>query len=159
MDDSFCGPNLIKILKDFTSKLKYSSFLRLYKASIDGYKAENFHGKCDEKKKIIILIKANDFVFGGYTSNCFDSGYSGSEKKSKEAFLFSLSNPENRPLVLNCVNLNKSISDDQLMGPCFGESDILISNKCNKNEYSYCLIEKTYQGINISFFFIFNKFS
>ena len=46
----------------------------LYRASEHGFKASDFHSKCDNKGKTISLIQdTNDNVFGGYTSQSWTS--------------------------------------------------------------------------------------
>ncbi len=41
----------------------------IYKASRDGFKALDFHSKCDEKGPTICLIKSNlGKTFGGYSA-------------------------------------------------------------------------------------------
>ena len=61
----------------------------LYKASVDGDKAEIFHKKCDTAKSSLVLVKSeNGKRFGGYTT-CDWAGNS-IEKKDDNAFVFSL---------------------------------------------------------------------
>ena len=38
-----------------------------YKAYRDGWSAQDFHRRCDNKGPAVVLVKANDCVFGGYT--------------------------------------------------------------------------------------------
>ena len=38
-----------------------------YRASRDGWSARNFHRNCDSKGPTVVLIKVNEFIFGGYT--------------------------------------------------------------------------------------------
>ena len=38
-----------------------------YRASRDGWSARNFHRNCDNKGPTVVLIKVNEFIFGGYT--------------------------------------------------------------------------------------------
>jgi hypothetical protein len=38
-----------------------------YRASKDGWSAEDFHKHCDNKGPTVILVKANNYIFGGYT--------------------------------------------------------------------------------------------
>ena len=61
----------------------------LYKATIDGDRAEVFHKKCDGAKSSLVLVKsANDKRFGGYTTR--DWKGNSIEKKDNNAFVFSL---------------------------------------------------------------------
>ena len=39
----------------------------IYKATRDGFEAENFHEKCDNQGKTIVIVKSdNNQIFGGY---------------------------------------------------------------------------------------------
>ena len=45
-----------------------------YRASRDGWSAKDFHKHCDNKGPTVILVKANDCIFGGYTDQHWQSG-------------------------------------------------------------------------------------
>ena len=45
-----------------------------YRASRDGWRAQNFHSHCDNTGPTVVLVKANDCIFGGYTDQHWDSG-------------------------------------------------------------------------------------
>jgi len=45
----------------------------LYKASVHGFDVKFFHEKCDNIGPTLILIKANNNIFGGYTDIKWDS--------------------------------------------------------------------------------------
>jgi hypothetical protein len=64
LEDSICPKENFENLKQFLSTIEYSHLIRLYKATIDGFGASDFHKKCNGKQKVLILIKANNFVFG-----------------------------------------------------------------------------------------------
>jgi hypothetical protein len=38
-----------------------------YRASTHGWYAKDFHSKCDNKGPTIVLVKVNEFIFGGFT--------------------------------------------------------------------------------------------
>ena len=38
-----------------------------YRASRDGWYAEDFHRKCDNKGPTVVLVKVDDYIFGGFT--------------------------------------------------------------------------------------------
>ena len=160
MFSSFCPFKEMEILKNYLIESKlitenhggYLPLLLLYRASVDGFSSFDFHRKCDGKKKILVLIKARDYIFGGYSSECFTSR---SKKKgtggtvfSEETFIFSLSNPENRPTKFISINPKESIFDGSYYGPCFGEggADILIKSDSNQNDESFSNLGKTYEG-------------
>ena len=43
-----------------------------YRASRDGWGAQEFHRHCDNKGPTVVLIKANDYIFGGYADEPWD---------------------------------------------------------------------------------------
>ena len=45
-----------------------------YRASRDGWNAQDFHRQCDNKGPTVVLVKANDCIFGGYTDQNWNSG-------------------------------------------------------------------------------------
>jgi len=64
----------------------------LYKGSEDGFKAENFHQKCDGKGATLTLVSTADgYVFGGFTTRSFQSPEKWERISDGEAFCFSLS--------------------------------------------------------------------
>ena len=83
----------IKELEMITKKINKNEDKRiiinlLYKASVDGDKAAEFHEKCDQAQNTIVLVETkNGKRFGGFTTcswsgNCVD-------KNDPEAFIFS----------------------------------------------------------------------
>ena len=44
-----------------------------YRASVDGWKAEDFHRKCDGVGPTVTLVKCGRYVFGGYTDQSWGS--------------------------------------------------------------------------------------
>ncbi len=56
----------------------------IYRASRDGFEANKFHTKCDNKSKTLTIIKStNGYVFGGLY---------GDVKNDPNSFIFSLIN-------------------------------------------------------------------
>ena len=43
-----------------------------YRASRDGWSAQDFHRHCDNKGPTVVLVKVNDCIFGGYTDQHWD---------------------------------------------------------------------------------------
>ena len=159
MGNSFCPFKETKILKSFISHLSYSSLSMVFKASVDGFKSTDFHRKCDRKEKLLVLIKANKFIFGyfftfflffdflffnflgGYNSSIWESN--DKYTKSKENFIFSLSNPENKPTIFKYDHPHIAIYDGNDITLCFAGSfgiDLLISDLPNKNN-NYAILK------------------
>jgi hypothetical protein len=64
----------------------------IYKASRDGFDANAFHSRCDNKgPTMTIILSNNNYLFGGYTAIAWTSD--DSFKNDTTAFLFTLTNP------------------------------------------------------------------
>ena len=122
------------------------SFRLLYRASIDGFDAKDFHSKCDKIEKTLTIIKVEDspHIFGGYTEVTWEgTGF----KQDKMAFIFSLLNNFKEPfkMIIN-ENIDKAIYCNPNNGPTFGGGhDFNISSNSNRNEESYSNLGHTYQ--------------
>ncbi|XP_028407149.1 E3 ubiquitin-protein ligase TRIM33-like [Dendronephthya gigantea] len=66
-----------------------------YRASIDGWSSQDFHRHCDNKGPTVVLVKADDYIFGGYTDQNWDT--SCAYKYSSSSFIFSLRNKDKLP--------------------------------------------------------------
>ena len=72
----------------------------IYRASQDDFGSHDFHTKCDEHKQTLTILrdKKSGFIFGGYTHETWSSsGY----KWDPGAFIFILTNRENKPCKMN----------------------------------------------------------
>ena len=68
------------------------SFRLLYKGSVHGFSAEEFHKKCDNMGPTISIIKSDkNKVFGGYASVSWNSLHLTSHVNDPHAFVFSIS--------------------------------------------------------------------
>ena len=53
----------------------------LFRASRDGFAAESFHSKCDDKGPTLTAVRSGSFLFGGFTEEAWsDGGFSSSRK-------------------------------------------------------------------------------
>ena len=103
-------------------------FELLYRASEHGFGSNYFHSKCDGHAKTLTIFKANGYIFGGFTEATWD-GVSG-DKSDPNAFLFSLTNKENKPCKMN-IDPNqhqKAIYCKSGYGPTFYGGIIIYSN-------------------------------
>ena len=58
---------LSTLLKPVSSKS--SQWRRCWRASVDGWAASTFHGRCDNKGPTVTIIRVGGkYIFGGYTS-------------------------------------------------------------------------------------------
>ena len=62
----------------------------IYRATRDGFSAENFHRRCATRENILIIIKTNtDHKFGGYISVRLNSIPAGTVGEDRKAYIFS----------------------------------------------------------------------
>ena len=130
----------------------------LYQGSRDGFKTSNFHSRCDGKPNTLTIVKSsNGNIFGGFTSIPWESIEYDEENGYMYdfcAFLFSLVNKENRPLIFEHTNESENIKDADARGsvwssskhgPLFGSGhDLYIADKSNTNDDSYSNLGFTY---------------
>jgi hypothetical protein len=114
---------------------KKVDFKLLYRATLHGKEAKDFHRRCDKKGSTITFIKTNmSRVFGGFTNLQWGSTTSGICKANNpQAFIFSI----DYNAKLTCHNQNYVIYCNSSFGPVFGSGkDISISN--NWDSYTSC---------------------
>jgi hypothetical protein len=115
----------------------------IYRATQDGFKASQFHSKCDDKSNTLVIIKSeNDNIFGGYTEQSWSGRY---HKNDQNAFIFSLINKLNKPLKMKCIDLKTAIYCQNSLGPNFGSYDFEINNDSNINTDSNSNLGDSYK--------------
>ncbi|XP_028392186.1 E3 ubiquitin-protein ligase TRIM33-like [Dendronephthya gigantea] len=123
-----------------------------YRASRDGWGADDFHRKCDDVGPTVTLVKYGTNIFGGFTDQSWKqtthSAY-GEYKHSYSSFLFSLKNKENmRPFKcpIKDGENDRAISCHRDWGAVFGGgNDLFISTHANICQSSYSKLGDTYQ--------------
>jgi len=113
-------------------------FALLYKASRDGFDATDFHHKCDNKGPTLTLIqvKKEGYLFGGFTSQSWDS--TNSAKSDPNAFLFTLTNPHSIPPTkypIQSSMASQAISCSALYCATFG-NDVRVYSASHQNNHS-----------------------
>lgn len=134
-----------KLSDELTEWCRTTDFELLYRGTRDGFEASDFHRRCDDKGKTLVLIKnTSGHVFGGVATISWSSTASGcNHKQAPGSFLFTLTNmygtqPTKFPL--KDENDGCAICHDRDYLPCFGSGhDIIIPSKCNENNSSSCL--------------------
>jgi hypothetical protein len=111
---------LIKLC-EFSPNDKWSL---LYRGSRDGFGAKDFHAKCDCQSNTLTLVKAKatSYIFGGFTIASWDC--SNESKWDANAFIFSLTNKDNRPCKMVTTKADNSIKCMAEYGPIFGGSKL-----------------------------------
>ena len=107
----------------------------LYRGSRDDFGASDFRSKCGDDSPTLTIIKAKQsgYIFGGYTevSWALFEGPLGF-KSDPKAFLFSLTNGDNKPIKMMKKKAQDSIYTCSIHGPIFGRGhDIFIGNRAN----------------------------
>ena len=128
------GQHLLELIYLCEFDLK-DKFTLLYRGSRDGFRADDFHSKCDLKTNTLTLVKASEtsYIFGGFTTASWDN--SNTFKSDSNAFLFSLTNKENKPCKMK-IDPNRhqyAIFCGSECGPIFGGCycDICIVSNAN----------------------------
>jgi hypothetical protein len=104
--------------------------------------------KCDNKSPTLSICKAHEssYIFGGFASVTLNG--SQNYKSDPNAFLFSLTNKDNKPIKMKIENPNKhqyAIYCHSTIGPSFGFSgDLCIANNANTTMDSYSNLGGTY---------------
>jgi hypothetical protein len=115
-----------------------------YRASRDGFSAQNFHTKCDGLSNTLTVIKTtNGNIFGAFAEKAWTNGFVFLDPK---AFIISLINKENKPFKAMISSTNSQGSSYYALysvssyGPSFGYDngylDILIASNSNANQSS-----------------------
>ncbi|KAK8814348.1 hypothetical protein WA158_008210 [Blastocystis sp. Blastoise] len=113
----------------------------LFRASDHKYKASEFHNYCDNKCPTVTIIKHIGHnnkinIFGGYTTQYWESRNDDCWKCDSKSFLFTLSNEYNiPPTQYNILKPCSALYSNKNGGPHF--VDICISDNCHNNSYSY----------------------
>jgi hypothetical protein len=131
------------VLSEFENK----RWILRYRGTRDGFRASNFHSKCNGKKNTITIIETTKgYVFGGYTPVKWDSSGSAKTDGTRESFLFNFRNPRNiasRKFTLS--NSSIAIACHDKYGPVFGRGyDIYIADVSNINATSGSIIGSGY---------------
>ena len=131
-NETIAKPGSFRIINNWINRLKKLDFELLYKASINGDCAENFHKNCDGYYPTVTIIKSkNNNIFGGYISVPFLSIYK--PFLDETAFLFSLTKNQK----FRIKNKEFPVSNSRLFGPHFGINDLRISSHC-LSKASFC---------------------
>jgi hypothetical protein len=143
--DSLIVSAFPEIFDDFRTK----RFSLLWRGSRDGFRARDFHARCDGHANTLTVIEdTNGNVFGGFTpvkwesrvqdwwlfspSNCYKAD------RRLESFLFTLKNPHELPprkFRLRDERSHMAIKCDCTWGPHF--SDIYVCDNCNATTESF----------------------
>ena len=116
----------------------------VYRGTRDGFRARDFHGKCDNIFPSLVLIRSSQpqsQIFGGYTSKPWNSQKSYSH--CSQSFLFSITNLKK----IKVKNPGRAILCNQDFGPNFGGTDLFIDNNCNITNTNFTEVGTNYETL------------
>ena len=137
--------NAFNLIKEGIKKKKEATIKNynlIFRASRDGFKADDFHKKCDWRRNTVtFILTTTGNIFGGFTDVSWDN--ESDAKEGSNGFIFSLNNWE----IYYNINVKFNIRCIKEYGPIFGNFDLAISDNCNKNKsyinpYAYDFNEK-----------------
>ncbi|CAM4790217.1 unnamed protein product [Rotaria magnacalcarata] len=128
-----------KKLNEFYGKVNQRWDL-IYKATRDGFDANAFHSRCNNKGPTMTIIQSNNnCLFGGYTTIPWTSD--NSYRSDTTAFLFTLTNPHDiqpTKYMIGGGTIAYAVHHGDDRGPTFGGGhDIYLANSSNSNNSSY----------------------
>jgi hypothetical protein len=138
-------PNFPEIFAEF----KERQFTLLWRGSRDGFRAGDFHSRCDGRANtLVVILDMNGNIFGGFTPVEWESPMELTYKAdpSLKSFLFTLKNPHNFParrFALKVEKKDKAIYCWSGIGPVFG-TDIAVRENCNAHTYSHTGLGDSY---------------
>jgi hypothetical protein len=152
-----------QIISDFPeifAEFRRKRFSLLWRGSRDGFKAQDFHIRCDgHGNTLTMILDTKGNIFGGFTpvkwesrvwnrktgndDNCFKPD------DSLKSFVFTLKNPHNisaRRFGLKSEMKHQAILCDSDRGPIFGyyPSNIYVCDNCSTNTFSSTFLGRTY---------------
>jgi hypothetical protein len=131
------GSGVHELYSRLASGCVRTSLRLLWRGSRDGFRANDFHQRCDGCAPTLTLISdLNGNIFGGFTPVAWESRSFGKSKgdDTGRSYIFTLKNPHNVPakkFSLICDRKSSAIRISSRFGPCFGKNDIVISDCCN----------------------------
>ena len=130
----------------------YDQWSLLYRGTRDGFGSDDFHSRCDGHSNTLTIFKAkgSDYIFGGFTTASWES--SNELKSDPNAFLFSLTNKDSKPLKMKIdpIHHQSAIYCGSGYGPTFGV-DIRIFNNANTTIDSYSNLGCSYKHSHHAF--------
>ena len=103
----------------------------IYNGREDGWKAKDFHRKCDRKGPTVSFIQIEDGpCIGGFTTNQWRSCEKIDNLNDRYSFLFNLTDSLHFPV----KDQEKSIATFAKNGPTYGLGDLVIFDKFNDSQ-------------------------
>jgi hypothetical protein len=150
-----------RIISDFPeifAEFRGKRFSLLWRGSRDGFKAQEFHRRCDgHSNTLTVILDTKRNILGGFTpveweSRVHNGEYGGDDNRLKaddslRSFIFTLQNPHNIPakrFALKAYRTQYAIFCDPRWGPGFGYGDFRVDDNCNANTDSWSALGNNY---------------
>jgi hypothetical protein len=132
-----------RIISDFPemfAEFRVKRVSLLWRGSRDGFKAQEFHGRCDgHANTLTVILDTKGNIFGGFTPLEWESRtmHHWKADDSLKSFLFTLKNPHNMParrFALKAEEKHEAIWCDSNWGPWFYA--LGVYDNCNSNSHN-----------------------
>jgi len=117
----------------------------VYRGTRDGFGAADFHRCCDNRPRLLVLVRAQDsgWLFGGYTEVGFADH--GSFYADSASYLYSLSNELGHPEKLASLQTGLDLCYNPAVSASFGDGlGFHICNNANTVKGSYTFTGHSY---------------
>jgi hypothetical protein len=126
-------------MKSVDGSVSSVSWILLYRASISGYEAADFHQACDGMGKCVVIVKAeNERIAAAYNEDGFTS--LNNVSPNLKGFIASVNEDGGFGEIFDRTDNEMGVWNQPATGPVFGnlndEDDLFILNNCHQNEYS-----------------------
>ena len=115
------------------------AWAEVYRGTRDGFSPMDFHSRCDNRQRLLILVRDAEAgcLFGGFTEiGMFPELGNGVWRHDPSSFLFSLTNPADRPERLAPRVDGFGVCCNWYFLACMG-NDLYIADGCASNKNSY----------------------
>jgi hypothetical protein len=134
-------------MKDVNGSSSSVSWILLYRASISGYEAADFHQACDGMGKCVVVVKAgNGKIAAAFNEDGFSSVFE-STSPNLNGFIVSVNVVGGCKEIFHRTDQEEGIWNHPEYGPDFGnlvESDLHVSTNCYQEEHSYSNLGVSY---------------
>ena len=101
--DSFLWSKLFQLSTRFAED---KDWFLVYRGTLDGFGAADFHRECDGVAKTVTIVKStNGNIFGGYTDKLWLASPYAKQIPGDNSFIFSLVNEQNKPFFVRLKNM------------------------------------------------------
>ena len=126
------------VTKFVRDQFPQAKFKKIYDATIDGWRAKDFHRCCDKKGWTLTIVETTkSFIFGGFTKAEWESSWAGFYKSCPHSFLFSVNERSKYRITSGANDAIRCYSSySAWFGGRWGA--LVIASDSNNNTDSYC---------------------